>query len=203
MIDAASNDRVISDEFSLEARDHAMSQIESWQQFIDDNKDEITALEVLYSQPYGSGLTFAQIKELANAIEKPPYRWTPASLWDAYETLDKSKVRGSDHRVSTDLVSLVRYALGEADELVAFPDLVNERFETWQLQQANTGRTFTSDQARFLELIKNRIAANLGIEPAELMATPFSAHGGLGRARQLCGDELDALLNELTTALAA
>ena len=203
VIDAASNDRVISGEFSLEARDHAMSQIESWQQFIDDNKDEITALEVLYSQPYGSGLTFAQIKELANAIEKPPYRWTPASLWDAYETLDKSKVRGSDHRVSTDLVSLVRYALGEADELVAFPDLVNERFETWQLQQANTGRTFTSDQARFLELIKNRIAANLGIEPAELMATPFSAHGGLGRARQLFGDELDALLNELTTALAA
>ena len=203
VIDTASKDRVISGEFSLEARDHAMSQIESWQQFIDDNKDEITALEVLYSQPYGSGLTFAQIKELANAIEKPPYRWTPDSLWKAYETLDKSKVRGSGHRVSTDLVSLVRYALGEADELVAFPDLVNERFESWLLQQANAGRTFTPDQASFLELIKNRIAANLGIEPADLAAAPFSTHGGLGKARQLFGDDLDALLDELTLTLAA
>lgn len=203
VIDTASKDQVISGEFSLEARDLAMSQVESWQQFIDDNKDEITALDVLYSQPYGSGLTYTQIKELANAIEKPPYRWTPDSLWKSYETLDKSKVRGSGHRVSTDLVSLVRYALGEANELVAFPDLVNDRFEAWQLQQSNAGRSFTPDQARFLELIKDRIATNLGIEPKELAAPPFSTQGGLGKARQLFGDELDTLLSELTLALAA
>ncbi len=203
VIDTASKDQVISDEFSLEARDLAMSRIESWQQFIDNNKDEITALDVLYSQPYGSGLTYTEIKELANAIEKPPYRWTPDSLWKAYETLDKSKVRGSGHRVSTDLVSLVRYALGEADELVAFPDLVNDRFEAWLLQQSNADRSFTADQARFLELIKDRIATNLGIEPSELTAPPFSTQGGLGKARQLFGDKLDALLDELTAALAA
>lgn len=203
VIDTASKDHVISGEFSLEARDLAMSRIESWQQFIDDNKDEITALDVLYSQPYGSGLTYTQIKELANAIEKPPYRWTPDSLWKAYETLDKSKVRGSGRRVSTDLVSLVRYALGEAAELVAFPDLVNDRFGAWLLQQSNAGRSFTPDQARFLELIKDRIATNLGIEPSELMAPPFSTQGGLGKAKQLFGDELDALLDELTVALAA
>ena len=203
VIDTASKDRVISGEFSLEARDLAMSRIESWQQFIDDNKDEITALDVLYSQPYGSGLTYTQIKELANVIQKPPYRWTPDSLWQAYETLDKSKVRGSGQRVSTDLVSLVRYALGEADELVAFPDLVNDRFEAWLLQQSNVGRLFTPDQARFLELIKDRIATNLGIEPKELAAPPFSTQGGLGKARQLFGDELGSLLGELTQALAA
>ena len=202
-LDEASKDQLIINEFSKDATDRARAMVESWRQFIDDNKDEITALQVLYSQPYRSGLTFAQIKELANAIAKPPRRWTPDSLWQAYETLDKSKVRGSGHRVNTDLVSLVRYALGEADELVAFPDLVNDRFEEWQLQQADAGRTFTPDQARFLELIKDRIAANLGIEPAELMAAPFSTHGGLGKARQLFGDELDALLDELTLTLAA
>ena len=203
VIDTASKDQVISGEFSLEATDRARSQVESWHQFIEDHRDEITALEVLYSQPYGSGLTYGQIKELANAIEKPPHHWTPESLWQAYEALDKSKVRGSAHRVNTDLVSLVRYALGEADELVAFPDLVNDRFEAWLLQQANAGRTFTPDQAKFLELIKDRIATNLGIEPTELMAPPFSTQGGLGKARQLFGDELDALLDELATALAA
>ena len=203
VIDTASRDHVISGEFSVDAVDRARSQIESWHQFIEDNKDEITALQVLYSQPYGGGLSYDDIKELANAIARPPHRWTPEALWQAYETLDSSKVRGAAHRVNTDLVSLVRYTLGKADELVAYPDLVNERFEAWLLQQANAGRDFTSEQLVFLELIKDRIATNLGIEPAELMAPPFSTQGGLGKARQLFGGELDSLLSELALVLAA
>ena len=203
VIDTASQDRVISGGFSREAADRARSQVESWRQFIDDNRDEITALEVLYSQPYGGGLSYKDIKELADAISRPPHRWTPEALWEAYETLDASKVRGSGHRVSTDLVSLVRYALGEADELVAFPELVNDRFEAWLLQQSNAGRSFSQEQLAYLELIKARIATNLSIAPAELMGPPFSTQGGLGKARQLFGAELDALLNELTLALAA
>ena len=203
VIDTASKDRVISGEFSREAADRARSQVESWRQFIDDNRDEITALQVLYSQPYSGGLSYKDIKELANAISRPPHRWTPKALWEAYETLDASKVRGSGHRVSTDLVSLVRFTLGEAEELVSYPDLVNERFEAWLLQQSNAGRSFSQEQVAYLELIKDRIATNLGIAPAELMAPPFSTQGGLGKARQLFGAELDTLLNELTQALAA
>ena len=203
VIDTASKDQVISGEFSREAADRARSQVESWRQFIDDNRDEITALEVLYSQPYGGGLSYKDIKELANAISRPPHRWTPEALWEAYETLDASKVRGSGHRVSTDLVSLVRFTLGEAEELVSYPALVNERFEAWLLQQSNAGRSFSQEQVAYLELIKARIATNLGIASAELMGPPFSTQGGLGKARQLFGADLDALLNELTVALAA
>ena len=203
VIDTASKDRVISGGFSREAADRAKTQVESWRQFIEDNKDEITALQVLYSQPYGGGLSYGDIKELANAISRPPHRWTPEALWEAYETLDASKVRGSGHRVSTDLVSLVRYTLGEADELVSFPDLVDERFEAWLLQQSNAGRSFSEEQVAYLTLIKDRIATNLGIEPAELMAPPFSTQGGLGKARQLFGPDLPTLLTELTQTLAA
>ncbi|WP_419838349.1 type I restriction-modification enzyme R subunit C-terminal domain-containing protein [Candidatus Poriferisodalis sp.] len=112
-------------------------------------------------------------------------------------------MRGSGHRVSTDLVSLVRYALGEADVLVSYPALVDERFEAWLLQQSSVGRSFSQEQAAFLELVKDRIATNLGIEPTELTDPPFSSQGGLGKAKQLFGDELDALLDELTTVLAA
>ena len=203
VIDTASRDQVISGQFSKEAADRARAQVESWRQFIDDNKDEITALQVLYSQPYGGGLSYDDIRELANAIKRPPHRWTPDVLWEAYETLDSSKVHGSGHRVSTDLVSLVRYSLGEAEVLVSYPDLVDERFEAWLLQQSNAGRTFSQEQAAYLELVKARIATNLGIEPSELMAPPFSTQGGLGKARLLFGDELDALLDELSVALAA
>ena len=152
VIDTASRDRVISGEFSIDAADRARSQVESWKQYIEDHRDEITALNVLYSQPYGGGLTYEDIKELVSVIGRPPHRWTPDVLWQAYETLDKSKVRGSGHRVSTDLVSLVRYALGDTNELVAYPDLVNERFEIWLNQQATTGTSFTDDQFSYGEL---------------------------------------------------
>ena len=203
VIDTASKDHVIVNKFSKDATDRARTQVESWRQFIEDNKDAITALEVLYSQPYGGGLSHDDVRELANAIKRPPHSWTADALWQAYETLDKSKVRGSHHRVRTDLVSLVRYALGEADMLVSYPDLVDERFEAWLLQQSSAGRTFSQEQAAYLELIKRRIATHLGISPAELAAPPFSTKGGLGKARQLFGDELDTLLDELTAALAA
>ena len=203
VMDTATKDKVISGEFSREAADRAREQTQSFRKFIEDNKDEITALQVLYSQPYGGGLTYADIKELAQAIGKPPHRWTPEALWQAYETLDASKVRGSGHRISTDLVSLVRHALGQTDELVAFPDLVDERFEVWLDQQLTLGRNFTEDQIAYLRLIKERIAGSLAVAPADLQDPPFSTHGGLGKARQLFGNDLHPLLEELTLALAA
>jgi type I site-specific restriction endonuclease len=77
-----------------------------------------TALQVYYSKPYAQRPTYADIKALADAIGKPPHRWTPEKLWAAYETLDESKVRGSAGTVLTNLVSLVRFTLGLDDELV-------------------------------------------------------------------------------------
>ena len=203
VIDAASKDKVISGEYSREAADRARAQTESFRQFIKDNKDEITALQVLYSQPYGGGLTYADIKELAQAIGRPPHRWTTEALWQAYATLNASKVRGSGHRVSTDLVSLVRHALGQTDELVSYPDLVDEHFEAWLLQQQAADRHFTEDQLGYLHLIRDRIAGSLTVAPADLQNLPFSTRGGLSKARQLFGNDLNPLLEELTQALAA
>ena len=203
IIDAASQDRLIAGEFSADAADRARRTVESFRQFIEDHRDEITALQVLYSQPFGGGLTFGDIKELANAVGRPPRSWTPEDLWAAYETLDAGRVRGSGRRVTTDLVSLVRFALGRAEELVAYPELVSERFEAWLAQQADAGARFDDDQLKFLELIRDHLAASLTVEPRDLTGAPFSQHGGLGRARQLFGPGLDPLLEELTKALAA
>ena len=124
MIDQLSQDELIDAGYSQDATDRARSTIESWEQFVEEHRDEITALQVLYSRPYRERLTFEQVKELAAAIEKPPHGWTPERLWQAYEALDRSRVRGGRQRVLTDLVSLVRFALHEDDELVAFPERV-------------------------------------------------------------------------------
>ena len=190
MIDSTSADKLITGEFSVDSTDRARRQTESFREFIDENRDQITALQVLYDQPRGGGLSYADIRELANAIARPPHRWSTEDLWAAYETLDASKVRGSGHRVNTDLVSLVRYAIGLADELVAYPDLVNERFESWLQQQRNASRELSDDQIAYLRLIRDHLATSLTIAPPDLQSPPFSTQGGLGRARQLFGAEL-------------
>jgi hypothetical protein len=148
-------------------------------------------------------LTFAEIKELANTIGRPPYQWTPERLWEAYETLDRSKVRGSGRRVLTDIVSLVRFALAYEDELVSYPELVRERFQAWLLAQDNAGRTFTADQLAWLEQIREHVAASLAIDAEDFEYVPFVEQGGVGRAYELFGEGLAPLLDELNKALAA
>ena len=148
-------------------------------------------------------LTFKEIKELAHAIGRPPYRWTSEQLWQAYETLDRAKVHGSPGRVLTNIVSLVRFALQQDDELVPFPELVQSRFEAWLAQQQQAGRTFTDEQRAWLERIRDHIAASLAIHAEDFEGVPFVQHGGLGKAYELFGAQLTPLLDELTEVLAA
>jgi type I restriction enzyme R subunit len=203
VIDEISIDTVTRAAFSVDARARAEATIDSFKAFLDEHKDEITALQVLYSRPYPKRLTYRDVKELADAISRPPHRWTAERLWEAYETLDASKVHGSAGTLLTNIVALVRYALGVENELAPFPEQVEERFEAWLTQQQTAGRTFTAEQLDWLRLVRDHLAASLSIEPRELLDPPFSQHGGLGRARDLFGQDLDRLLAELSEAIAA
>ena len=203
LVDEISIDHVTRAEFAVDARARAQLTVDSFKAYLDEHRDEITALQVLYSRPYVKRLTYRDIKELAEAIGRPPHRWTPERLWDAYETLDASKVRGSAGTVLTNIVSLVRYTLGEDEELAPFPDQVAERFDAWLVQQQNAGRSFTDEQVDWLRLIRDHLAASLSIDARELLDPPFSQRGGLGRARELFGQDLDGLLVELTEVVAA
>ena len=202
-IDEFSKDQVLGATYSVGAAERARKTVESFREFIELHKDEITALEILYSQPYQRRLTFREIKELANAIGRPPYQWTPERLWQAYEALDRSRVRGSGGRVLTDIVSLVRFALDHDDELVPYPELVRERFAAWLVQQGNSGRSFSNDQVVWLERIRDHIAASLGITTADFDYTPLVEQGGIGKAYELFGEGLMPMIDDLNDALAA
>ena len=200
-IDETSADTVLEVGYSKEATDRARDTVESWERFCEEHRDEITALQVLYSKPYARRLTFSDVRELADAIERPPHRFTPDRLWEAYEALDRAKAGGSGQRVPTDLVSLVRVALHQEDELVPYPELVRERFRAWFLAQENAGRVFTAEQLAWLEDIRDHVAASLGISADDFDYTPFREAGGLGKAAQVFGDDLGPLLEELNEVL--
>ena len=203
-IDNVSADEVLESGFSQDALDRAKGMVQSFEQFIRDHKDEITALQVLYSRPYKHRLTFEAVKELAEAIEKPPYLWNESQLWNAYAALEKSKVRGaSGRRILTDLVSLVRFAIHQDNELIPFPDRVNANFRAWLAGDQPYGKKFSDEQMRWLDMIRDHIAANLGIEPNDFEYAPFAQHGGLGKVHQLFGNKLNNILQELNEMLAA
>lgn len=202
-IDEASTDTVLFAGYSAEGREKAASMISSFKQYIAEHRDQIRALEILYSRPYGERLTFSQLKELVRAIERPPRQWTPEKLWHAYEMLDRSKVRGSGGQMLTDIVSLVRYTLQQDDELVPFHEQAEERFSAWLTAQQQRGAVFTSEQTQWLVWMKDNIASELGITADSFDYTPFVEHGGIGKAHQVFGERLTPLMDELTEVLAA
>jgi len=201
IIDESNIDDVIFSGYDAKAQEKAHTMVETFQKFIEENRDEITALQIFYSKPYGDRhLTLKQIKELAEAIEKPPLNFTPSRLWQAYEQLERSKVKGAGaKKLLTDIISLLRFATGESEVLEPFTETVNERFQRWLDLQ---GRDFSPEQREWLEMIKSHISTSLGIDENDFDYTPFQERGGLLRARQVFGDELDVIMDELNGALA-
>src|SRR5205807_1359955 len=127
-----------------------------------------------------------------------------SALWQAYAALDKSKVKGtSTRRILTDLVSLVRYAMHQDNELVPYPERVAANFKAWMSQQQAAGKTFTSEQHWWLEKIAEHIASNLGLDREDFELSPFNQRGGLGKVHQLFGTELPKLIDVLNKELAA
>jgi type I restriction enzyme R subunit len=204
VIDEVSQDELLEAGASEEAKEKARALVTSFERFIEENKNEIEALQFFYAQPYSRRLSFKDIRQLAEAIKAPPRSWTPEKLWRAYETLRKDNVRGaSGKRLLSDIVSLVRFAVHKDDELIPFGDHVRERFTQWMLQQREHGRAFTQEQQHWLEMMRDHIATSAEMTVADFDLAPFAEEGGLGRAGQVFGSDLQNVLAELNGALAA
>lgn len=203
-IDNVSVDEVLFAGYDVAARERAEGLVQSWRQFIEDNKDELTALQILYSLPYGQRqLSYEQIRQLADKIQRPPYQFQAEQLWQAYEQLEVSRVKGRPEKILTNLISLVRFAIGETDVLEPFPEVVSRRFDVWLAQQADEGRAFSPEQREWLAMIRDHIATSLEIGSEDFEDVPFNQKGGPLRAVQLFGQDLSGILSELNEVLAA
>ena len=198
IIDEYSIDRVIDTGFLNVAG--AQKIVQNFQEFIEKNKDQILALQVFYSQPYGKRhLTHQMVKELADALQTPPFYLDPDRLWKAYEQLNRFKVRGAGtRRLLTDLISILRYELQETDTLMPFKEVVEQNYQEWMSRQEKQGTKFTEEQISWLTMIKNHLTGSLIIEQQDLQYAPFQQQGGIIRARQLFGEQLPVILDEIT-----
>ena len=92
-------------------------------------------------------------------------------------------------------------------EQQTLPRIQGEGHHTHPLPQGEDrgegGSRFTAEQRHWLEMIRDHIAANLSIEVDHFDLAPFVQEGGLGRAYQVFGDNLNKTLDELNAVLAA
>jgi type I restriction enzyme R subunit len=203
IIDRLSKDEVLLADFDRHARDRSEEIVTNFKKFIEEKKDEIIALQIIYNMPYNKQrLTFEETKELAEAIQMPPYQLSADLVWKAYEQLDRSRVKGAGPaRILTDLIALVRFALGKDALLMPFKESIDKRFGDWIAGQERSGETFTQEQTEWLLMIKNHIAASLSISIEDLEYTPFDKKGGAIRLQKIFGKDALDVLEQLTTVL--
>ena len=206
----ATHDRVI-DEVSVDLlldahgvvdTTRARSIVESWQQYLIEHRDEITAIQLM-AEAKERRVSFAEIQELADRISRPPHNWTPDLIWSAYEAIDVGRVRHSDRHTLTDLVSLIRFAAGADDELVSYSVQVHQRYAGWLAQQSQVGVTFSPAERWWLDKMVEVIAVSAGISPDDLDNAPFTERGGVDGALRDLGPNAATLIEQLNTNLTA
>jgi type I restriction enzyme, R subunit len=206
VIDHVNLDQVTFAGFSAQAEDQANKVIQTFADYIKAHKEEVQALSFFYQQPYQRrALTFDMIEELHDALSRPPLMLTTERLWSAYARVQANNVKGTDtKRQLTDLVSLVRFAIGLDTELKPFKDQVDKRFQEWIFRH-NAQRTtsFTADQTEWLRMMKDHIASSCCITRDDFDYAEFANKGGLQKAWALFGNELDGVMTEMNEGLVA
>ncbi len=206
-IDETTTDEVLEARFSDEAKERARALVGSFESFCEKHKDEITALQILYSRPHKERLKPEDVK--AARRRHPGASATMdagrplAGVRDARQ--GQGPRRGSAPAL-TDVVSLVRVALHQDEELVPFPERVAERFDRWLLQQENQGPCSRRSSGRGSEAIRDHVAANLEDRRwTTFEYAPFCelGMGGVGKAAKVFGAELARVMDELNEVLAA
>ena len=181
----------------------ADADIATFRQFIEDNKDEIDALSIIYNDSYKTRpLTFRMIQDVHEALSR--LGLTAERLWTAYGHKQPAQVKAkSPVNKLIDIVSLLRFEMQKTAELSPFSNAVDYNFMRWTMAK-NAGKThFTEEQMEWLRMIKDFIATSLAISADDLELPPFTNHGGLGKFYALFGDGYEALLDEMNAALIA
>lgn len=204
VIEEVTGDKLLRAGWDATAAQQAAALVSSLRKHCEEKRDGVEALQVLYSKPYRAGLRFRQVKELAAALKmakKQPF--DPERLWAAFELAEPVKVKGRGGKALVDVIALVRRAIHPDADLVPVGLTVRERYGRWLAERASAGGTFTPDQRKWLDAIADHIATSLRVEPDDFADGDLYRMGGLGKAHEVFGDQLAALLEELNQCLAA
>lgn len=203
VIDNINRDQVSFAGWDQDAKTKAEATIQDFREYIEANKDEITALRIFYSQPYQQrSFTYKMIKELYDKLKSDKPQLAPLRVWQAYELLEKVNGKSSKNELVA-LVSLIRRVTGIDKALTPYDKSVDKNFQAWVFRKQAGPVKFTSEQMAWLRMIKDHITVSFHFDKEDLEYTPFDAEGGIGKMYQLFGEEMDDIIEDLNNELVA
>ena len=138
-------DTLISAGFSKET---AKTYTENFEKYINDNKDSIEALRIIYNSE-DTLITQSMLADLRDRLLSESSHFSAPQLWKYYRTLDPSSVDELDVRANakalTNLIQLVRYAYKKNPKLTS---LMNGFVQRFNLYCGQTQRDLTPEQIR-------------------------------------------------------
>jgi len=218
-IDLLNPDEVLTAAWDKDNVEKANEIVKEFSEWMLQHKDELTALQIFYNQPYRRReLTFTMIKEVMDALQSDKPALAPMNVWRAYEVSGPSTslgTLGSFGFISgastgsaplTDLialVSLIRRITGLDNILTPYNKTVDKNFQDWVFKKQAGVTKFNEEQMQWLRMIKEYVINSFHIDKEDFDYNPFNAMGGLGKMWNLFGTETEEIINELNEVLAA
>jgi type I restriction enzyme R subunit len=202
-IDITNPDTLVNQGWATDSKERAENLVADFKTWIEQHKNEITALQIFYSQPFRRReLTYKMIQEVLEKLKLDKPLLAPMQVWRAYEQLEKATGKPLSELIA--LVSLIRKVSGIDETLTSYDKTVDRNFQKWILKKnAGQHNLFNKEQMQWLYMIKDHIATSIHIDADDLDYTPFDAEGGKGKMFQLFGEKMNEIIEELNEALAA
>ncbi|MGD9590610.1 MAG: DEAD/DEAH box helicase family protein [Pyrinomonadaceae bacterium] len=202
IIDNINPDRVTKVGWNEDEAERANALIGDFSAWIAEHRDEITALQIFYSQPYGRReLTYAMIRDLCEILKTERPTLAPLKVWQAYEQLGEKN--GTAKSELTALVALIRKVSGIDQKLIDYSKTIDRNFQNWVFGKQAGPLKFNEEQMAWLRMIKDHVATSFHIARDDFEYEPFAPAGGLGKMYQLFGEDMEPIIEELNVALAA
>ncbi|WP_205527423.1 DEAD/DEAH box helicase family protein [Teredinibacter turnerae] len=203
-IDHDNLDEVTKQEWHKDSIDNAQQLTKDFKQYLQDNKDEITALEIFFDQPQRRrDITYELIREVMDKLKNDKPNLAPLRIWQAYSQLENYQGQQPINEL-TALVALIRRVANIDISLSTYDATVRKNFQNWIMRtHAGGGQKFNEEQMQWLHMIREHIISSFHFERDDLEMAPFDAQGGLGKMHQLFGAEMDQLIEILNEELVA
>ena len=169
MVESGDDDKVLYAGFSKES---AKTYIENFEKYLDDNKDSIEALRIIYNSE-DTLITHEMLMELQDRLLAESRQYGAYQIWKNYKLLDEQgDVEALDGKANvnalTNLIQIVRYAYKKNQKLTS---LINGYAQRFSLYCGRAQRVLTEDQKDIMQQIAEYIINDGAITVMELNET--------------------------------
>lgn len=169
MVESGDDDKVLYAGFSKES---AKTYIDNFEKYLDDNKDSIEALRIIYNSE-DTLITHEMLMELQDRLLAESRQYGAYQIWKNYKLLDEQgDVEALDGKANvnalTNLIQIVRYAYKKNQKLTS---LINGYAQRFSLYCGRAQRVLTEDQKDIMQQIAEYIINDGAITVMELNET--------------------------------